>query len=325
MMKSLARKLLSAAIAAASLSLTMLAAQAAYPEQAIKLVVPWPPGGSADALGRQLALVLSTGLGQPVIVDNVAGASGNIGAASMLRAQPDGYTLLLATSSTNAAGPSLFSKLPFHPINDFTPISLAAEAPSVLIVSANSPYKNVKDLVDAGKANPGKLTYGSGGNGNSGHLSGALFTSTMGISAVHVPYKGNSPAVVDLLGGQIDFLFDNNPVAMVKGGRVRALATTGEHRTAALPDVPTFKELGSPAIYLSTWFGLAAPKGTPSAIVDRIHTALAEGLKKPDVTKRLQDLGFDVKTQSPAEFQAFWKKEIDYYRELVKLSGAKAE
>ncbi len=323
-MKSSAKKMLYAWMVAASLPLAALA-QSSSGEQAIKLVVPWPPGGSADAVGRQIALALSAGLGQNVYVENLAGASGNIGTANFLRGQPDGQTLLLATSTTNSAGPSLFAKLPFHPMNDFVPVSLAAVAPSVLIVSASSPYKSIKDLVDAARAKPGQLTYGSGGNGNSGHLSAALFTSTLGIQAMHIPYKGNTPATVDLLGGQIDFMFDNNPIGMIKGGKVRALAVTGDQRTAALADVPTFKELGWPAVSLTTWFGLAAPKGTSSLVAEKFHAALVEGLKKNDANKRLQDLGFEVKTMSPSEFQAFWKTELERYRGLVKLSGAKVE
>jgi tripartite-type tricarboxylate transporter receptor subunit TctC len=323
-MANIARSLLGLLTAAFSL-LPAGPAAAAYPEQPIKLIVTWPPGGSADAIGRQLANALQAGLGQTVYVDNAAGASGTIGTAAAARAQPDGYTLLLATSTTNSAAPSLFTRLPFHPVNDFVPIALAATVPSVLIVPTGSPYKSVKDLVAAGKAKPGRLTYGSGGNGNSGHLSAALFTSATGIEATHVPYKGNSPATVDLLGGQIDFMFDNSPVSLVKGGKVRALATTGEHRIAALPDVPTFKELGWPAVQLTTWFGLAAPKGTPQAVVDKVHAALVEGLKKTDAGKRLEELGIEVKTQPPADFARLWKSDLERYRELVKLSGAKVE
>jgi tripartite-type tricarboxylate transporter receptor subunit TctC len=309
----------------AALSFPIGVHAAAYPDKPIKLVVAWPPGGSADAVGRQLANALGVGLGQTVFVENLAGASGNIGTTSFVRSPADGYTLLLATSTTNAAGPNLFSKLAYRPVDDFAPITLAAVAPSVLIVSANSPYKSIKDIVDVAKAKPGRLTYGSGGSGNSGHLSASLFTTTMGIDATHVPYRGNSPATVDLLGGQIDFMFDNNAVAMIRGGKVRALASTGDQRTPALPDVPTFKELGFPSVYLTTWYGLAAPKGTPQAVIDKVHAALVEGLKKTDAGKRLEELGFEVKTMPPAEYGAFWKKEIDRYRELVKISGAKVE
>ena len=301
------------------------AAFAQYPDKPVRLVVTWPAGGSADAVGRQLASALSAGLGRTVFVDNAAGASGNIGNASFVRLPPDGYTLLLATSTTNSAGPNLFSKLGFHPIDDFAPIALAAVAPSVLVVRAEAPYKSYKDVVEAAKAKPGKLSYGSGGSGNSAHLSASLFAKETGIDVLHVPYKGNAPATTDLLGGQIDFMFDNNAVAMIKGGKLRGLATTGEQRTPALPDIPTFKELGQTGIVLTTWYGLAAPKGTPQAVIDRVHAALIDGLKKTDAGKRLEDLGFQVKTMGPAEFGSFWRKEIDRYRELVRISGAKVE
>ncbi|MCD0502926.1 Bug family tripartite tricarboxylate transporter substrate binding protein [Bordetella petrii] len=320
------RRRLRRALAATAATLAIASpALAAYPEQPVKLIVPWPPGGSGDAVGRQVADALSAGLGQTVYVENQAGASGTIGAATMVRSQPDGYTLYLASSSSNSAAPALLPRLPYDPVRDFTPITLTAVVPSVLIVSARSPYHSVQQLVDAAKAKPGSMSYGSGGVGNSGHLSAALFAATTGIQAMHVPYKGNAPATVDLLGGQINFMFDNNPVALVQGGKARALATTGDKRSVVLPDVPTFKELGFPKVHLQTWFGLAAPKGTPAAVVDKIYTALETGLKKTDADQRLAGLGVQVQTQPPAEFQAFWKEELDRYGELIKLSGAKVQ
>jgi tripartite-type tricarboxylate transporter receptor subunit TctC len=297
----------------------------AYPDKPIKLVVTWPPGGSADAIGRLVANALTTGLGQTVYVENAAGASGNIGTQQFARSQPDGYTLLLATSTTNAASPALFTKIGFHPIDDFVPISLVALSPSMLIVSSKSPYKSPQDIVVAAKANPGKLTFGSGGNGNSGHLSAELFKSVVKIDAQHVPYKGNSPAMVDLIGGQIDFMFDNGAVPMIQGGKVRGLAVAAERRLAAVPDIPTFAELGWPGVQLSTWFGLAAPKGTPAAVVEKVNIAITAALLKPEGAKRLQDMGAEVKTSTPAAFATFWKAEIERYRGLVKLSGAKIE
>jgi tripartite-type tricarboxylate transporter receptor subunit TctC len=223
-----------------------------YPEKPIKLVVTWPPGGSADAIGRLVAGALGASLGQTVYVENAAGASGNIGTAQFARSQPDGYTLLLATSTTNSASPALFTKIAFHPVDDFVPISPVALSPSILIVSATSPYKSPKDIVAAAKTNPGKVTYGSGGNGNSGHLSAELFKSVVKIEAQHVPYKGNSPAMVDLMGGQIDFMFDNGAVPYIQGGKVRGLAVAAEKRLTAVPDIPTFAELGWPGVQLST-------------------------------------------------------------------------
>lgn len=300
-------------------------AQSGYPEKPIKLVVTWPPGGSADAIGRLVAGTLAASLGQTVYVENAAGASGNIGTQQFVRSPPDGYTLLLATSTTNSASPALFSKIGFQPIEDFVPISPIALSPSILIVSATSPYKSPKDLIAAAKASPGKLTYGSGGNGNSGHLSAELFKSVVKIDAQHVPYKGNSPAMVDLIGGQTDFMFDNGAVPQIQGGKVRGLAVASEHRLAAVPDIPTFAELGWPTMQLSTWFGLAAPKGTPPAVVERLNKAMTAVLQRPEVVKRLQEMGAEPKTSTPAAFAIFWKSELDRYRELVKLSGARIE
>lgn len=297
----------------------------AFPEKPIRLVVPWPPGGSADAIGRIVGGALTDGLGKTVVVENIAGASGNIGTQKFVKSPPDGYTLFLATSTTNAANPHLFTKLGFDPIADFVPIAPVALSPSVLIVSANSPYKSPKDIVEAATAKPGKLSYGSGGNGNSGHLSGELFKSITKIDVQHVPYKGNAPALTDLIGGQIDYMFDNSAVSQIRGGKIRGLAVAAEQRLAALPDIPTFKELGLPGMQLSTWFGLAAPKGTPTAVVDKINGAVTTALQKPDVAKRLQELGGEVMTATPAAFAGFWKEEFERYRGLVKLSGAKIE
>lgn len=296
-----------------------------YPDKPVKLIVTWPPGGSADAIGRLVAAALTSSLGQSVYVENAAGASGNIGTQQFVRSAADGYTLLLATSTTNSAGPALFTKQGFQPVDDFVPVSPIALVPSILIVASTSPYKSPRDIVAAAKANPGKLTFGSGGNGNSGHLSAELFKSVAKIDAQHVPYKGNSPAMIDLIGGRLDFMFDNGAVPHILGGKVRGLAVASERRLASVPDIPTFDELGMPGVHLSTWFGLAVPKGTPAPIVDKLNKALTAALQKPDVSKRLIDMGAEPKTSTPAEFASFWKREIDRYRDLVKLSGAKVE
>jgi len=322
-MTSVVWKTLGVLVALAVVPLPTLAQ--GYPEKPIKLVVTWPPGGSADAIGRLVAGALGSSLGQTVYVENAAGASGNIGTSQFARSQPDGYTLLLATSTTNSASPALFTKIAFHPVDDFVPISPVALSPSILIVSATSPHKSPKDIVAAAKANPGRLTYGSGGNGNSGHLSAELFKSVVKIEAQHVPYKGNSPAMVDLMGGQIDFMFDNGAIPYIQGGKVRGLAVAAEKRLTAVPDIPTFAELGWPGVQLNTWFGLAAPKGTPPAVVDKLNKAMTAALQKPEIVKRLQEMGAEPKTSTPAAFAAFWKAELDRYRDLVKLSGAKIE
>ena len=296
-----------------------------YPDKPIKLLVTWPPGGSADAIGRLVAAALTTSLGQSVYVENAAGASGNIGTQQFVRAPADGYTLLLATSTTNSAGPALFTKQGFQPVDDFVPVTPITLSPSILIVAAGSPYKTPKDVIAAAKAAPGKLTFGSGGNGNSGHLSAELFKSVAKIDAQHVPYKGNSPAMIDLIGGRLDFMFDNGAVPQIHGGKVRGLAVASDKRLTAVPDIPTFAELGMPGVNLSTWFGLAVPKGTPAPVVDKLNKAMTAALQKPDIVKRLHEMGSEPKTSTPAEFAVFWKQEIDRYRDLVKLSGAKVE
>lgn len=296
-----------------------------YPDKPIKLIVPWPPGGSADAIGRLVATALAAEMKANVYVDNVAGASGSIGTQQMVRAQADGYTLLLATSSGNASAPNLLRKVGFDPVKDFRPVGMIAVAPSVLVVPASSPFKAPKDIVEAAKARPGKLSYGSGGNGNSGHLSGELFKSVARIDTTHVPYKGNTPALTDLIGGQLDYMFDNGALPFIKGGKVRPLAVSSEKRLQALPDVPTFAELGLTGMVFNTWFGLAVPAATPQPIVDKLNAALNVAMKSPEVGKRITDMGAEVQTSTPEQFGAFWGKELQRYKELIKLSGATLE
>lgn len=321
-MKTLLQKLVLALLATTT---TVPVMAEGYPEKPIRLIVPWPAGGSADSIGRVLATTLAAELGTTVFVDNVAGASGTIGNQQLIRAQPDGHTILLASSSGNASAPALIKKLGFDPIKDFRPVGLVAMAPSVLVVPAGSPFKTPKDIISTAMANPGKLSYGSGGNGNSGHLSGELFKSIAKIEATHVPYKGNTPAMMDLIGGQLDFMFDNGAIPFIKGGKIRALAVAAETRMTALPNVPTFAEAGFPAMHLSTWFGLAVPAATPAPIVSRLSTALNAALKSPEVSKRFVDMGAEVHSSSPESFADYWKKELDRYKELIKLSGAMVE
>ena len=296
-----------------------------YPDRPIRFIVPWPAGGPTDVIGRTAAAGMAAVLGQQIVVENIAGASGNIGALQGARAQPDGYTLVMVTSATNAANAYLFAKLPFHPLDDFTPITLFADNPAVLVVSNQSPYKSVKDLVDAARAAPGKLSFGSGGVGNTGHLAGELFKSLAKIDTVHVPYRGAAPATVDVMSGQIAYLFDSGGAANVVGGKVRGLGVAGEKRLAALPDMPTFKEQGMPAMVYSTWFGLAAPKGLPAPIAEKLAAAWATAMQKPELTKRLVDIGIEPLANTPAAFRAYWKDELERYRDIVKLSGAKPE
>jgi tripartite-type tricarboxylate transporter receptor subunit TctC len=296
-------------------------AAAPYPDKPIRLIVPWPAGGSADTIGRSLGDALGRRLNATVVVENVAGASGTIATTQFARAAPDGYTLLLASSSANVSAPNLYSKVHFDPIKDFTPIGEVALVPSVLIVSENSPFKRPTDIIAAARKQPGKLTYGSGGTGNSGHLSGELFRTINKIEVTHVPYKGNNPALTDLMGGRLDYMFDNGAIGHIQSQRVRALAVAADARLKAIPDVPTFEELGMAGMQLTTWFGLAAPAGTPAPIVDKLSSALNAVMTDPAYSQRLIAMGAELHQSTPAAFTAFWAEELDRYRQLIQSAG----
>ncbi|MDM0037732.1 tripartite tricarboxylate transporter substrate binding protein [Variovorax sp. J22G21] len=293
-----------------------------YPQKPIRLIVPWPAGGATDAVGRALAEALRVQLGQSVIVDNVAGAGGNIGTQQFIRQPADGYTLLLATSSTNSANPYLYKKTGFDPVKDFTPVASLAVIPSVMIVAAGSPYKAPADIIKAAKATPGKLSYGSGGVGNSAHLAGELFKSVAGIDVIHVPYKGSSPALTDVMAGQLDYMLDTGAYGQIKGGKIRAIAVASNRRHPMLPSVPTFEELGIKGMAMNAWYGLAAPANTPPAVVERLNAAVQASFKAGDLGKRLADIGAEVRPGDAASFSSFWKSELDRYAGLVKLTGA---
>lgn len=293
-----------------------------YPSKPIRLVVPWPAGGGADAVGRAVAEALHLQLGQSVVVDNVAGAGGNIGTQQFVRQAPDGYTLLLATSSTNSANPYLYKRTGFDPVKDFTPVASLAVIPSVMIVAAGSQYKSPADIVQAAKATPGKLSYGSGGVGNSAHLAGELFKSIAGIDVIHVPYKGSSPALTDVMGGQLDYMLDTGAYGQLKGNKVRAIAVASAARHPLLPQVPTFEELGIKGMQMNAWYGLAAPAGTPAPVVELLNSAVQAAFKTGDLGRRLTDVGAELRPGSAANFEAFWKSELQRYAGLVKLTGA---
>jgi tripartite-type tricarboxylate transporter receptor subunit TctC len=297
-----------------------------YPSQPIKLMVPWPAGGGVDTTARMISEPLAQKLGQPIVIDNRGGAGGNIGAELAARVKPDGYNLLMGSISPNAVNVHLYNKLGFDPVKDFAPIVYVSAVPNILVVPASSPFKTVKDVIDAAKANPGKLNYGSGGVGSSQHLAAVQFMSAAKIDIVHVPYKGTAPAEADLAAGHISLMLDTTTcLPFVASGRMRALAVASKKRNPALPDVPTFDEVGLPGIYASSWYGLMAPAGTPRPIIDKLNAQANEVLQSPDMKRRMAEFGAEVGGGTPEEFGQFIVSEIKRYESIVRLSGAKLD
>ncbi|GAB2887645.1 tripartite tricarboxylate transporter substrate binding protein [Paralcaligenes sp. KSB-10] len=303
-------------------------AQAAqpYPNHAIHMFLPWPPGGGVDTMGRFIADPLAQRLGQAVIVDNRAGAGGNIGTAMAARAEPDGYNLLMGSISPNAVNKYLYSNLGFDPIKDFDPIVFVSSVPNILVVPASSPFKTMQDVVAYAKANPDKLNYGSGGVGSSQHLAAVQFMAAAKIKMVHVPYKGTSPAEAGLMASQISLMLDTTTcLPLISSGKLRALAVASKDRNPALPNVPTFKELGLP-IYASSWYGLMAPAGTPRPIIERINHEVNDMLKTDQKLRaRMADYGAEMGGGTPEDFGAFIASEMKRYKTIVELSGAKLD
>ena len=298
-----------------------------FPDHAIKLVVPWSPGGATDVLGRILAKGLTEQLKQTVVVENKAGAGGNIGTTSFVREKPDGYSLLVATSSTNAANPHLYKRLGFDAEKDFAPVAFVANIPNVLEVPKGSKFTSVTDLIQYAKDKPGELNYGSAGVGSSQHLATSLLQHITGAQFTHVPYKGSGPAVSDLLGKRLDFMIDTGSMAQVKGGNLTALAVASTKRIPFLPDVPTFEEAGVKDMVASAWYGIVAPAGTPADVIEILNKAVNNALKDPQTHAQLEGMGAQVVegSNSSAEFAEFMKTEIKRYGELVRMSGAKPE
>lgn len=319
---------LAAASALGLLALTPLAAQAqTFPTKAITIIVPFSAGGTTDILARVLGQFISKDLGQPVIIDNRAGAGGNIGTQLVARAAPDGYTILMGTVGTHAINQSLYPKLAFDPIKDFAPLTRVALVPNLLVANPAQPFKTVKELMAYAKANPGKVTFGSSGSGTSIHLSGELFKQMAGVDIQHVAYKGSAPAVNDLLGNHIAIMFDNMPSAIshVKAGKLRPLAVTTAQRSPALPDVPTIAEAGVPGYEATSWFGLLAPAKTPAPVVARLNASILKALADPDVKKKLLEQGAEPAGETPAQFAAFIASETVKWGKIVKQSGATAQ
>ncbi|WP_086923199.1 Bug family tripartite tricarboxylate transporter substrate binding protein [Variovorax sp. JS1663] len=302
------------------------AAEPGYPSQPIKLMVPWPAGGGVDTTARMISEPLAQKLGQPIVIDNRGGAGGNIGTELAARVKPDGYNLLMGSISPNAVNLHLYTKLGFDPVKDFAPIVYVSAVPNILVVPGSSPFKSVKDVIDAAKANPGKLNYGSGGVGSSQHLAAVQFMSAAKIDIVHVPYKGTAPAEADLAAGHISLMLDTTTcLPFVASGRMRALAVASRKRNPALPDVPTFDEVGLPGVYASSWYGLMAPAGTPRPIIDKLNAQANEVLQSADLKRRMAEFGAEIGGGTPEEFGQFIVSEIKRYESIVKASGAKLD
>jgi tripartite-type tricarboxylate transporter receptor subunit TctC len=298
-----------------------------YPVKPVKTIVPFPAGGTTDILGRIVAQKLSERLGQPFIIDNRGGAGGNIGADVVAKSAPDGYTLLVGTVGTNAINASLYAKMPYDTARDFVPIGLIAAVPNVLVVHPSLPARSVKELIDLLKSKPGEINFASSGNGTSIHLSGELFKTMAGVSMNHIPYKGSAPALTDLIGGQVQLMFDNLPSSMphIKAGKLRALAVTSLKRSAALPDVPTIAEAALPGFDASSWFALFAPAGTPKEIIAKLNSELNAILQLADVREKFAAQGAEPTEFNSEQFAAFTHAEQTKWARVVKESGAKVD
>lgn len=298
-----------------------------WPSKPIKWVVPFPPGGAMDAIARTLGDVAGRKLGQPFVIENKPGAGGNIGSDYVAKQPADGYTLMI-TSIGMATNGALYGKLSYDPIKDFEPVSLLAVVPNILVTgNKQADVKSVKDLIAKAQANPGKLSYASAGNGTSIHLAGASFTAMTGVNMLHVPYRGSGPAITDLLGGQVDFMFDSITSARphLQSGKLRALAITTKTRSAALPNVPTVAEAGVPGYEVSPWFATFMPAGTPAPIVAKLGKTLNEAMKDPEVQKRFESIGAEAIGSTPQALRTHLKTETDRWTQLIKQANIQVD
>lgn len=305
--------------------LTGLAAAQGYPGKPVHIVVPFPPGGIADLFARMIGQKFNDAWAQQVVIDTRIGAGGNIAAEIVAKAPPDGYTLMMGSIGTHAVNVSLFRKLPFHPVRDFAPVALVIEADGLLVVHPSVPAKSVKELIALAKNRPGQLLYASAGNGSAGHLAGELFKSMAKVDMVHVPYKGNVPAITDLLAGQTSLLFATMPTVLsyVQAGRLRAIASTGSQRS--LPAVPTIAESALPGFEVTNWIGIFAPAGTPRDIVSKLNGEIVRIMQLPDIQARLAKEGVKSTPKTPVEFGAYVRSEIDKWAKVIKASGMRVD
>lgn len=306
---------------------TAALAQAAYPSKPVRLIVPYPAGGTTDIIARLTAHQLGERLKQSFIVENRAGASGAIGAQAVAQSAPDGYTLVMGTASSHGINSAVQKSLPYDAIKDFAPITVVASTPNIIVANNNVPVKTLADLLKLAKAEPGKINFGSTSPGGSPHMSAELLKMMTSTDMMHVPYKGAAPMLADLLGGQVQIGFDNLPssIAFVKSGKVRALAVTTAQRWPGAPDIPTVAESGVPGYEVSGWFGLLAPAGTPSEILHKLQSAVAEAVRSPEVAKQLRDLGAEPVASTPQAFAQEIRKDVEKWRNVVKTTGVKLE
>ena len=298
-----------------------------YPAKPIRLVIPFAPGGTNDIIGRLVAMKLGAALGQQVIIDNRGGAGGAIGVELVAKSAPDGYNLVLGNIANLAVNPTLYRSLPYNPVKDLQPVTLIAKVPQILVVHPSLPVKSVRELIALAKAKPGSLAYGSGGNGSGAHLTAELLKLLAKIDLTHVPYKGVSPALVDLLAGQTALVFGGVPgvAPYVTAGRLRALGVTGAKRVRPFPDVPTIEQGGVPGYEATLWYGVLAPAGTPAPIIARLHATLVRALQTADMSERLAADASEPVGNSPEEFLAFIKSEIERWAPVIKASGARVD
>jgi tripartite-type tricarboxylate transporter receptor subunit TctC len=299
----------------------------AFPSKPIRIVIPFVAGGPSDTVGRAIGSKFQEFLGQPAVVENRPGANGSIAAEYVAKSDPDGYTILVGSIGVFSINAALFKDLRYHPVRDFAPITLAVTNPNVLITKLDFAPKNVKELVEFAKKNPGRISYGSSGTGSSDHLTSELFKQMTDTFGVHIPYRGGAAVITDLLGGQIEASFQNlgNVVTNVKAGKIRALAVTGRSRAAQLPDVPTMAESGYPDLIVTSWQAAGAPAKTPKEIVARLNDAAVKSLRSPDVRERLTQIGFDVVASTPEEFGKFMQEEVDRWTRVVQRGGIKPD
>jgi tripartite-type tricarboxylate transporter receptor subunit TctC len=298
-----------------------------YPNRPIRFIVTFAPGGSSDVLARAVAKAMSEGLGQPMVIENRAGAGGHIGAEAVARSTPDGYTLLFGTNGTLAIGPALFTNLKYDPVKELAPVGMLHKLSSVLIVHPSVPANNLRELIAYAKSKPGGLTFASAGNGSVSHLSGELLKAAANIDLVHVPYKGGGAATADLLSGRVSMMLETIPNALppVRTGKMRALGVTTLTRSAAAPDLPTFAESGLPGFDVASWTGLFAPAGTPPAVLERLNRETVRITRDPAYLEQLKTMGTDAASSSPEALGKFMREDIARWTEAVKRSGAKVE